>query len=106
MIELPTEFREQVLAAAARPDVVKAIGEVYRDLQREIDARKPICVVSGRCCRFEEYGHRLFVTTVEMAAFYRSCEPASGPWDGRGCPFQSRGLCGVHAIRPFGCRIF
>jgi Fe-S-cluster containining protein len=23
-----------------------------------------------------------------------------------GCPFQVDGLCGVHGIRPFGCRIF
>jgi Fe-S-cluster containining protein len=23
-----------------------------------------------------------------------------------GCPFQSMKLCGVHAIRPFGCRVF
>jgi Fe-S-cluster containining protein len=23
-----------------------------------------------------------------------------------GCPFQVEGLCSVHAIRPFGCRVF
>jgi Fe-S-cluster containining protein len=27
-------------------------------------------------------------------------------WDGRGCPFQVGKLCGVHAVRPFGCRVF
>jgi Fe-S-cluster containining protein len=26
--------------------------------------------------------------------------------DPAGCPFQSDKLCTVHAIRPFGCRIF
>jgi Fe-S-cluster containining protein len=68
--------------------------------------------MSGRCCRFEEYGHRLFVTTAELAAFTRGlgergpAAPNSGRWDGTGCPFQSNKMCGVHAIRPFGCRMF
>jgi len=26
--------------------------------------------------------------------------------DGAGCPFQVAKMCGVHAIRPFGCRVF
>jgi Fe-S-cluster containining protein len=101
-------------------------------------------VASGRCCRFEEYGHRLYVTTMEVAAFVHELtaahSPSSGtPGEGRGggssdspdlqsrtqrtptltlprstgggdkaegCPFQVGKLCGVHAIRPFGCRIF
>jgi Fe-S-cluster containining protein len=101
-------FRQHVLAAAARPEVRAAVGRVYGDLQREIDARRPVCVVSGRCCRFEEYGHRLYVTTMELAAFVHGLGDAVAPggWDGTGCPFQVRKLCGVHAIRPFGCRMF
>src|SRR6202012_3380440 len=90
---------------------------------------RPICVVSGRCCRFEEYGHRLYVTTMELAAFFgRYLEhrarlddrnhPHPGPLprvrgrgenaagDGTGCPFQGGKLCGGHAFRPMGCRIF
>jgi len=27
-------------------------------------------------------------------------------WNGTGCPYQISGLCDVHPIRPFGCRIF
>ena len=49
------------------------------------------------------------VTTIELAAFVYELETRPrGPssWDGTGCPFQVSGLCGVHAIRPFGCRIF
>src|SRR4051812_50089543 len=70
--------------------------------------------MSGRCCRFEEYGHRLFVTTLELAAFLHEIEQSTAAgksaarpgWDGTGCPFQSGRLCSVHAIRPFGCRMF
>jgi len=106
-------FREQVWRAAGRADVREAVGRLYADVQAEIAARRPVCVASGRCCRFEEFGHRLFVTTVELAAFAYELQtsvenPASSSksWDGTGCPFQTARLCGVHAIRPFGCRMF
>jgi len=107
---------QHVRAAAARPDVRGAVARVYTDLQREIDARRPICSASGKCCRFEEYGHRLYVSTLELAAFVaqvptvtrdvpvqtRSLPVLTSP----GCPFQVDNLCSVHAIRPFGCRMF
>lgn len=90
------------------------MGGLYAAVGREIDARRPRCSISGRCCRFEEYGHRLYVTTMELGVFlhdHATAEAARetvppGPWDGRGCPFQVKGLCGVHPIRPFGCRMF
>jgi hypothetical protein len=110
------QLRDAVHAAAARPDVRDAVEQVYRDVADEVARRRPVCVVSGRCCRFEEYGHRLFVTTAELATFLHGLERQGGPasaidstvrtWDGTGCPFQVAGLCGVHALRPFGCRIF
>ncbi len=93
-----------------------AVRELYADVQAEVDRRRPVCHISGRCCRFEEFGHRLYVTTLELAAFVRGLDktaplqtsPAhkSLPWDGTGCPFQAGKLCGVHSIRPFGCRMF
>ena len=98
-------------AAVGRDDAREAILRLYADVQHEIDVRRPVCVMSGRCCRFEDFGHRLYVTTLELASFVhgvrRATVPAGGkPWDGTGCPFQSNKLCGVHAIRPFGCRMF
>ena len=106
------QFSRIVKEAGQRPEVIEAVRRLYADVQREIDARRPLCVISGRCCRFEEFGHRLFVTTAEVAAFIRelpglqSKAAASGAWDGTGCPFQSNKMCTVHAIRPFGCRMF
>jgi Fe-S-cluster containining protein len=106
------DFHHSLLAAGERAEVRQAIGSLYQAIQTEIDQRRPVCVVSGRCCRFEEYGHRLFVTTMELACFRHdlqsaaSARPDSEPWDGTGCPFQHRKLCSVHAIRPMGCRLF
>jgi Fe-S-cluster containining protein len=111
LMNLSPEQSAQFAAAvrsAATQHVRDAIANVYRALQDAIDLRQPLCVSSGRCCRFEEYGHRLFVTTMEMAAFVSQLDRPLQPADcnGRGCPFQLNGLCDVHRLRPFGCRIF
>ena len=107
---------QHVREAAARADIREAVARLYGDLQREIDARKPICSASGKCCRFEEYGHRLYVSTLELAAFVAQVPAAHQevPVQSRslpvlttpGCPFQVDNLCSVHPIRPFGCRMF
>ncbi len=99
-----------VRAAAAREEVRRAVADVYSDLQSHIDSRRPVCIASGRCCRFDEFGHRLYVTTMELACFSYDVEQAGNDVHARadegGCRFQKSKLCGVHAIRPFGCRIF
>ncbi len=98
------QLREAISQARDRADVAHAIDALYAHLQDVIDLRQPRCDASGRCCRFEEFGHRLFVTTMELAVFARhvqSIEVAS-----KGCAYQADGLCSVHSIRPFGCRMF
>src|SRR4051794_36296998 len=93
------QLRAAVYRAANRDEVRAAVGQVYQDLAERIAERKPRCERSGRCCRFEEFGHRLFVTTIELAVFVRELEfsgaSPSTDWDGRGCPLQIGGLCGV-----------
>ncbi len=114
MVQLTPEQSAQLSSAvrrARRAEVCEAVENVYRALADAIELRRPICQTSGRCCRFESFGHSLFVTTMELAAFTSKLPghlPPAGikDWDGSGCPFQVGGLCGVHAIRPFGCRIF
>jgi Fe-S-cluster containining protein len=104
----PSDLASAVMAAAERPAVAGAVAELYADLEAEIARRRPLCVMSGRCCRFDEYGHRLFVTTMELAAFVRNHRPASAGLAAvpGGCPFQKDKLCTVHPIRPMGCRLF
>lgn len=114
---------EQVHLAASRAEVRDAVARVYAELQREIDDRRPICSASGKCCRFEEYGHRLYVSTLELAAFVAGLPtkrhqlpekagslPVLATDNSRlatsSCPFQVDNLCSVHGIRPFGCRMF
>ena len=97
-------LREAVLAVDH--ETVDAVHAIYADLQALVDARRPACSASGRCCHFDDYGHRLYVTTVELAAFARDVTVAPTNADPGGCPFQLNRLCNAHAARPFGCRIY
>jgi len=102
-------LRTAVDQARHAPGLVERIAAIYADVQHQIDARKPRCDVSGRCCQFEKFGHLLFVTTLELAAFDLQ-RPALGRVndlpDANACRYQQAGLCTAHAIRPFGCRIY
>ena len=61
--------------------------------------------MSGRCCRFAEYGQHLWATRLEtdyLAA--HAGPPPPGP-DGV-CPYLRDGRCGVRDHRMLGCRVF
>ncbi len=123
-------------SAIRRDEVSHALETIYAELGEEISKRKPRCEASGRCCRFESWGHRLYVTGLEAAytierldqpapdvvntgamslpVLEESPEPPSvistcmidAAEAQGGCPFQLDGLCSVHAIKPLGCRIY
>lgn len=131
MIGPPSRY-DSTMDAALREAVNQArnagvqarLGEIYRDMAAQISRQRPVCTASGRCCRFDEYGHRLYVTTAEIAMFTDAlasrtkaqADPRrfslrvlsdNAEANAGGCAFQSdAGLCSVHDIRPFGCRIF
>jgi Fe-S-cluster containining protein len=100
------------LRAAGDAEVCAAIGAVYRDVAEQIEARGPSCWASGRCCNFEAAGHRLYVTGLEAAYTLSRLERSltagelESAVDRGGCPFQVKNLCGVHAIKPLGCRVY
>ena len=104
------------LAAAIDPQISGELELVYEHISRAVDTRKPVCNTSGRCCNFEKWGHRLYVTGLEAAyLFTRLHELRDEPLTAAdidaaraagGCPFQKALLCSVHAIRPLGCRTY
>jgi Fe-S-cluster containining protein len=64
------ELATAVIEASTRAAVHTAVADLYESVGREIARRKPACVLSGKCCHFDEYGHRLYVTTLELAKFF------------------------------------
>ncbi|MEO1008078.1 MAG: hypothetical protein AAFX79_05895 [Planctomycetota bacterium] len=101
------------LEAAGRPAIADRLEGIYRLVADQIEARGPACWASGRCCNFEQAGHRLYVTGLEAAYCLARLDgvPPDSPAIDRarlagGCPFQRSNLCGVHAIKPLGCRTY
>ncbi len=91
----PARFREPLRA-------------LYETLDAEVARRAPVCQLSGRCCRFAEYGHTLFVSAPEAALLLAEGPPPSRPLDqGVTCPWQdAHGRCTAREARPLGCRVY
>jgi hypothetical protein len=88
-------------------DAVRAaVLDVYAAADAAVAAAAPRCDASGRCCRFKEYGHTLFISHFEAEILLETCPPYSQPASADGCPFQIDGLCTARNERPLGCRIY
>jgi hypothetical protein len=91
------------MSAALRRQVL----ELYQDVDRDVAAAGPVCVASGRCCRFKEYGHTLFLSSLEAEVLLHDAPP----YDPQAvtpdfCPFQQGNLCTARGPRPLGCRVY
>jgi hypothetical protein len=80
--------------------------ELYREVDAAVAAAGPVCVASGRCCRFKEYGHTLFVSNLEAEVLLASAPPFDPPVSADFCPFQKDNLCTAREPRPLGCRVY
>lgn len=105
-----------------REALAAEVGAVLADADADIAARRPVCRASGRCCHFEAYGHRLYVTAAELVYFESRVERGKLDAEGgtakvslpqffagekvEGCPYQVGGLCTEREARPLGCRIY
>ena len=93
---------------------LSTIAELYQQLDDALSGAGGICRHSGKCCNFDAYGHRLYVTTLEMLYFLRGLQrqtqstalPTLAKAVNGACPYQIEKLCTAHAYRPTGCRIF
>lgn len=92
--------------AARRAPVHEALRQLYDSLEEAASRRGARCLLSGRCCHFEAYDHRLYVTGLEVAWVLNQEAPPQPVVSGHACPYQLQGRCSVHASRPLGCRIF
>jgi Fe-S-cluster containining protein len=84
----------------------RRVLEVYREVDDEVRAAGPVCVASGRCCRFKEQGHVLYISNLEADVLLASAPPYEHPVTPDFCPFQKGNLCTAREPRPLGCRVY
>jgi hypothetical protein len=84
----------------------RKVLELYQEVDREVQAAGPVCVASGHCCRFKEYGHVLFLSNLEADVLLAGAPPYEKPVTPDFCPFQKDNLCTAREPRPLGCRIY
>ena len=84
----------------------RQVLELYREVDRAVAAAGPVCVASGRCCRFKEYGHVLYLTNLEAEVLLAGAPLYERPVTPDFCPFQEENLCTAREPRPLGCRVY
>jgi len=84
---------------------LQGLWRLYEAIDAELAQAGVRCELSGRCCRFSEYGHQLFVSMVE-AWWLAQQPPPPGPITAERCPYQVGRRCTAHGRRPLGCRVF
>ena len=90
--------------------IAQKVAEVYNWLDSQIK-NSPVlagkCKACGKCCDFNEYDHRLFVTTPELIYLQMALDKDKiKVMNGGICPYNSAGKCEIHNHRFAGCRIF
>jgi Fe-S-cluster containining protein len=84
----------------------RLVLELYAEADREVASAGPVCIASGRCCRFKEYGHVLYLSSLEAEVLLHSAPPYDSPVSTDFCPFQQQNLCTARGPRPLGCRVY
>lgn len=102
ILEVPTK--------AARGRAYVELREFYLRVDVKIRAKNPICELSGKCCDFPAYGHKLFATILETD-FAAEYGPPASESAGAGeredwCAFYHGSRCHAREARPLACRIY
>ena len=79
---------------------------IYQEADSAVSSAGPVCRSTGRCCRFREWGHTLFLSRHEAEYLLAGAPAFAGPVDDSFCPFQSGNLCTAREHRPLGCRVY
>jgi hypothetical protein len=94
------------LSDTERQQLRERVFNLYDEADSEIRSHGPVCVASGKCCRFKEYGHTLFLSHLEADVLLEGAPPYETPTDPGFCPFQVNTLCTAREHRPLGCRVY
>jgi Fe-S-cluster containining protein len=99
-----------MVAGSGRDEqLCKKVAEIYDWLESRITDvnQENQCSACGRCCDFEGYDHRLFVTVPELKYLAENIGHENvRPMPTGKCPYNIEGKCTVYEYRFASCRIF
>jgi len=90
------------------PELIKQVKQIYDWLDTQIKNNRRVkdsCHACGKCCSFEEFGHRLFITTPELYLLNSTVKETRSMTTDT-CPYNKDGKCSIYKHRFAGCRIF
>jgi hypothetical protein len=87
--------------------LVQEIQNLYKWLDSQIKENIPSnsCSGCGQCCEYEKYGHRIYISNLELM-YLKSFIPNLPPVTDGKCPFAKDNKCTVRDYRFGACRIF
>src|SRR3972149_2010542 len=99
-----------VVGGQSKSQVLDRVAEVYNWLDCQIRESGTVagwCEMCGKCCDFDSFDHRLFVSTPELMYLSGKLgqDKTKQMANGR-CPYNIRGKCTIYQDRFAGCRIF
>jgi Fe-S-cluster containining protein len=90
----------------SRDELFRRVRAIYSDADAAVAGAGPRCDASGRCCRFAEWGHVLFLSHLEAEVLLADAPAYPQPVSADACPFQVEKLCTAREPRPLGCRVY
>ncbi len=99
-----------VAESKTNPQLLQKVAEIYNWLDSQIrQSSHPAgkCDACGKCCDFEAFDHRLFVTPPELV--YLTAKLGNRnlkPMTTSRCPYNTDGKCTIYDYRFAACRIF
>jgi len=90
--------------------LVKKVAEIHDWLDSQVESHNDLagrCEACGRCCDFESFDHKLFVTGPELMYLSVNLQGENvKPMKTSRCPYNVDGKCTIYVHRFAGCRIF
>lgn len=96
---------QAVAACQACPDFLAALQDIYTELDGQIAQLGLACRGCGHCCDFAAAGHRLYVSSGELARLILTPPPVAALAPLR-CPYQQGSQCLARPGRALGCRTY
>ncbi len=99
-----TDLADAVRAARESAPLQTDIRRVYADVDAASQSTGAACLGGGVCCRFDVMGHRLYLSTGELAILAMTPPVDVGRAQRQRCPYQAGSRCTARLNRPLGCR--